>query len=77
MRRLTTDATQTQFSLEVPGRPQLWGQLDISLVRQGKDVRNLLSLSRLLADYCRANQRDKPKIEQAIERTAVQLAAAR
>jgi hypothetical protein len=77
MRRLTTDATQTEFSLEVPGAPQLRGQLDISLVRQGKDVGKLLSLSRLLADYCRGNQRDKPKIEHAIETTAVQLAAAR
>lgn len=77
MRRLTTDVTQIEFSLEMPGGPELWGQIDISLVRRSKDVRNLLSLSHLLVDYCRANQRDKPNIEHAIERTAVQLAAAR
>jgi hypothetical protein len=77
MRTLTTDATQTEFSLEPFGGPRLWGQLDVSLVRQGKHVRSLLTLSRLLVDYCKANQRDKPSIEHAIERTAVQLAEAR
>jgi len=73
VRTLTTDATQTEFSLEVAGRPQLWSQLDVSLVRQGKHVRNLLTLSRLLVDYCKANQRDKPYIEHALERTVAQL----
>lgn len=77
MRSLTTDATRTEFSLELPGAPQLWGELDISLVSQGKDINNLLTLGRLLIDYCNANQRDKPKIERAIKTRAVQLAGAR
>jgi hypothetical protein len=77
MRSLTTDATQTEFSLQAPNGIQLWGQLDVSLVRQGKHVRNLLALCRLLVDYCKANPRDKPSIEHAIQMTAVQLTGAR
>lgn len=77
MRTLTTDATQTEFSLEVPGGLQLWGQLDVSLVRQGEQIRNFLTLSRLLVDYCKADGRDKPRIEHAIKRTAAQLAGVR
>lgn len=77
MRSLTTDATRTEFSLEVPGAPQLWGELDISLVSQGKDINNLLTLCRLLIAYCTAHQRDKPKIERAVKTRAVQLVGAR
>jgi hypothetical protein len=76
MRSLTTDATRTEFSLEVPGAPQLWGELDISLVGQGKDIKRVLTLGRLLIDYCKANQRDKPKIERAIRTRAVPLGGA-
>jgi hypothetical protein len=72
-RRLTTDATQTEFSLAVQGESQLWAQPDVSLVRQGEQIRNLLNLSRLLVDYCKAEGRDKPHIE----RTAAQIAGAR
>jgi hypothetical protein len=76
MRSLTTDATYTEFSLEALSEPQSSGDLDISLVRQGKHVRNLLILSRLLVDYCRANERDRATIDRAIEKKAVQLAGA-
>ena len=76
MRSLTTDATYTEFSLDAPSGPQLSGDLDIPLLRQGKHVRNLLMLSRLLVDYCRANERDRANIDRAIEKKAVQLAGA-
>ena len=77
MRMLSVDATYTEFSLEVADRRQLSGQLDVSLVRQGEDVRNLLTLSRLLVDYSKASGPDRPHIEHGIKRTAAHVAGAR
>lgn len=74
MRRLTSDATYSDFSLEEPTGSQLSAELDVSLVTQGAQITKLLTLSRLLVKYCKANRKDRPHVERAIQRTATQLA---
>jgi len=77
MRALTPDATYTEFSLERPSGPPLSGELNVSLVKQGVHITKLRTLFRLLVEYCKTNRRNRPHIEQAIRKTATQLAGAR
>jgi hypothetical protein len=70
---VTLDATTVEFSLELPNRPPLRGELVLSEPYRGKKTEQLVDLWNRLFEYCKAAPHKRSAIADDIERRATQL----
>ncbi len=70
---ISIDGTDVEFSIERPNARALYGTLNVSLPIPGEKTKELVKLSELLADYCKAKPAERSRVATEIDRQANDL----